>query len=316
MKTKPYHWRGLAALAIILNTLGTGAQEAPREPSGAEKVQMINAARVDLYAQLAREIKGLNISESSIVADAVTLETIRSGFVDAIVRGVVEGEPVFVGDVCLIDGSITLDQVVENLARITTTRNNEPTANFESIKRYNNLTVVKAKGSGTLAAPGNNAPSRAALADDGLAYTISQLEGPGQHKLNAIEAARLDAYARLAGKLKGMHITDRTTLYNSTQSRWTEAATSALIKGARIKRYFPLGKDAVVCEMEITLEQIVENIHKHSTIFADGHEVSQETVRRVNGELHTVKAFGTGAVNSGQPAGQAPSARGIIGSVQ
>jgi len=308
MKTSPS-----VLTLLLLATLSAAAVSAQSpEPSGVQKVQMINAARTDLYAQLAREIKGLNISDKSVVANAVNLEMIRTGFVEALVKGVKEGEPYFVGDICIVDGSITLDQVVENLKRVSTTADGKPVQNFEGIKRYNSTSVVKAQGAGTLPAE-RTEETVGGPEDSGLAEAFAKLEGPGQHKLNAKNAAEMDGYAGLAKQLKGLSIDDRTTIFNSAQARWTEATASALVKGARVKRYFARGKDLLGCEMEITLQQIVENIQKHSTIFSNGDEVTTEKIRRMNGDLVTVTALGYGALGNQQIRS---SSSGIVGSVQ
>ena len=311
MKTSPPPF--IARLALVLATCVFSFAQAP-ELTGQQKVQMINAARTDLYAQLAREIKGLNVSDKSIVANAVNLEMIRAGFVEALVKGVQEGEPYFVGDICIVDGTITLDQIVENLQRVSSSINGKSSENFESIKRYNSTTVVKASGSGTLPAP-EEQKSNPGRSDNGLAAAFEKLEGPGQYKVNAKNAAEMDGYAGLAKQLKGVYISDNTTIYNTAQNRWTESASSALVKGARVKRYFAQGKDLLGCEMEITLEQIVENIQKHSQLFSNGKEISTEKVSRMNGGLVTVTALGYGAVGN-QLLQQQPVSSGIIGSVQ
>ena len=150
MKTSPPQLA--TKLALVFATCALTFAQAP-ELTGQQKVQMINAARTDLYAQLAREIKGLNISDKSVVANAVNLEMIRAGFVEALVKGVQEGEPYFVGDICIVDGSITLDQIVQNLQRVNASRDGKVTEDFEAIKRYNSTTVVTAKGAGSLPAP-------------------------------------------------------------------------------------------------------------------------------------------------------------------
>jgi hypothetical protein len=308
----------ILAGALLAASLAVPLTEAKAEEvkiSGSQQVQMIQAARLDLYTQLARQIKGLNISEESVVANSVTLDLSREASVQALVKGVQETPPAFMDDICIISGSITLQQVIENINSLVKEKNNQIQESIENIKRYNKFSLVKGQGTGTLPAP-PSAADPSGFDDAGLAAALSKLEGRGQHKLNAVEMARLSAYANLAAQIKGMKISDQSTMYNAAQSRWTSGETSALVKGAQVKKFYAMNKELIACYMEITLEQIVENVQKNSTIFANGKEVTTEKIQRFNGELRTVKATGFGSVNSGQSAEQNAPAQGVVGSVE
>jgi hypothetical protein len=288
------------------------------EISGQDKAMMIEAARADLYAQLARQIKGLNVDEATLVANHATEDSTRRGSVEALVRGASVGEPQFLEDVCVIPGSITLEQVVENLRSTRREFANGTSSGFESIKRFNETKVIAAQGLGTRRSPGSTRPEEAAAApaDDGMKATLAGLRGTGQEKLGAVEAARIDALAQLARQIKGVRISDDSLIHNmALDGRWTETSSNALVSGAQVLRYAAMEGELVSCVMSITLQQVVENVQRQRTEFANGSVTSLEKISRYNPALVTITATGYGAVGKGRTTPGAAPGR-IIGSVQ
>jgi len=216
-----------------------------------------------------------------------------------------------------VKGTLTLDQVVENLKRMVTNVNNQQTQSFEEVKKYNAKVLVQATGMGTVAAPSGEEKPGVSSEDSGELEALKKLSGSGQAKIMALKSALLDAYANLAASLKGVHITEQTTVNNAVAQSWTQTATDAIVKGARVKRYVAVPPDMVLCAIEITLDTVVENVKKNATIFSNGREISTESIRRYNGNLATVPATGSGAViaaGAGTPVLEKPA--GIIGSVE
>jgi hypothetical protein len=271
------------------------AQPAPQAISGTDKVLMKHAAEANCYSLMVQEIKGLKVSEDMTVADAVTQDFEQTGESSGFVRGAVLKDPVFIDDVCVVEGQITLDQVVENLNHSIETVSDKLKQEILAIKRFNTKRVVTVRGLGTVPAPQTpdepNAPSR----DVGEAQTLRSLSGPGQYKVMAMQAARLDALAKLAANLKGVRVSSEITVRNCAASSWEEADTTAIVRGARVVRYAALAPDLVECWVEITLDTVVENLKRDSTLFPNGNEVTVEKVRRFNKKM-TVPATGLGAV--------------------
>lgn len=304
-----------AVCALLLAGIGSAIAG---EITGQDKAMMIEAARADLYAQLARQIKGLQVSENTLVANHATADSTREANVEGLVRGATVGEPQFLEDVCLIQGSITLEQVVENLKASRREFADGRSESYESIKRNNEYRIISAQGLGTRKAPASDrtVPGIAAVADDGLKTALAVLKGTGQEKLGAIEAARIDALAQLARQLKGVRISDDTLVNNmALDGRWTETSSEALIKGAQVVRYVAMEGELVSCVVNITLEQIVENVQRQHTVFSNGAVISSEKIRRYNPALVTVTATGYGAVGKGRLTGDVTPGR-IIGSVR
>ena len=313
MNSKLFRWApALLAVALAAPRAATAAPL-----TGQDKAMMIEAARADLYAQLARQIKGLNVTDTTIVANHATEDSTRRGAVDALVRGAVVNEPQFLEDVCLVAGSITLDQVVENLRSTRTEFADGRTAGFESVKRFNEVRTISAQGVGTRRSPASSAAAAPeAPADDGMRATLAVLKGTGQEKLGAIEAARIDALAQLARQIKGVRISDDSLVHNmALDGRWTEASSQALVQGARVMRYAALEGELVSCVMSITLQQVVENVQRRSTEFASGKVTSFERISRYNPALVTITATGYGAVGKGRTSSGVAPGR-ILGSVQ
>jgi hypothetical protein len=271
------------------------AQPATPTISGADKVLMAKAAEANCYSLMVQEIKGLKVSEDMTVADAVTQDFEQTGSASGIVQGAVLKDPVYVDDACVVEGQITLDQVVENLNRSLSTVNDRLKQEILAIKRYNTKRLVTVRGLGTVPAPETPDGGTAPAQDTGEAQTLRALSGPGQYKIMAMQAARLDALAKLAANLKGVRVSSEITVRNCAASSWEEADTTAIVRGARIVRYAALAPDLVQCWVEITLNTVVENLKKDSTLFPNGSEVTVEKVRRFN-KLMKVPACGLGAV--------------------
>lgn len=281
------------------------AQVAPPAISGADKVLMAKAAEVNCYNLLVQEIKGLKVSEDMTVADAVTQEFEQTGSASGILQGAVLKDPEFIDDACVVEGQITLDQVVENLNHSIATVNEKLKREILDIKRYSTKRVVTARGLGTIPAPETPEGVNEASQNTGEAQTLRKLSGSGQAKIMAMQAARLDALAKLAANLKGVRVSSEITVRNWAASSWEQAETEAIIRGARIVRYEAVAPDLVECWVEITLNTLVENVKKNSTLFPNGSEATVEKLRRFN-KLLKVPATGLGAVvKPGSSAGNA-----------
>lgn len=315
MKIKMLH----RALVFLL-ALSSGFAGMAAEISGQDKALAIEAARADLYAQLVRQIKGIQVAENTIVANMVTEDSTRTAATDGFIRGVQVGEPQFSGDVCIVPGSITLQQVVENVNSLTRTSGGQTVA-YEKVERLNNTRIVRAQGVGSVRAHEETAAEVPGEIDTGLNDTIGKLRGAGQLKLGAIEAARIDALAQLARQIKGVRITDSAAVYNmATDNRWTDTETEALVKGAVVLRYAAVDGELAACTMQITLQQLVENIQAtKSSTTVGGVTVAEkisERIQRFNPALTKITATGYGAIRSGNSSASPAASTEFIGSVK
>ncbi len=305
-------------LAGLLLAASAAAQPAI---SGQERAMMIEAARTDLYAQLARQVKGLQIDDQTFVANNALEASDRAAQTAAWLRGVEVGEPQFDEDICFVPGSITLDQVVENLKSWRRTDASGREISYENIKRRTEYVTLSAVGTGSRATPPPTTESAGAgagpvMPNDGLREALAAMSGPGQQKLGALEAARIDALANLARQIKGVQLNDESFVQNmALDARWTDTATSALVKGARVVRYKAMGPDLVSCVMEIDLVQVVENVQRSATEFASGRVVERERIERYNPGLTTIRATGFGAIGDGRATSGVPMGR-VIGEIQ
>lgn len=309
---------------LLSMTLGLACTVLPvrGELTGQQKALAIEAARTDLYAQLMRQIKGIQVSETTIVANMVTEDATRSGSMDGYIRGATIGEPQFVGDACIIPGSITLQQVVENVNTMTRTSGGT-TIGLAKVEQLNTFRLVRAQGMGSVrASPAGATPMAANDLETGLTETLNKLKGPGQFKLGAIEAARIDALAQLARQIKGVRISDSAVVFNmATESRWTDTDTTALVQGAVVLRYVAVDPELVACTMQITLQQVAENIERTSvtktvgSVHALTSQQVNERIQRYNPALTRVTATGYGAIRN--PHAQAiPATTEVIGTVR
>lgn len=277
--------------------------------TGVEKAQMIEAARADCYAQMIRQIKGLQVTDNTLVANHVTDSSYKEAFAQALIKGAQLSEPEFIGDICVINGKMTIEQIVENVNRITKKTGGVTVSDFSNIKRFNRYQTIGAQGVGTVAAKKLSVSESEPIDQNrGLKETINTLSGNGQQKLAAIESARIDAYAQLARQIKGLELTDQSVVYDMAEnSRWTTAMSNALIKGAFVERYSAMDKDLAVCVVAINMQRVVENVRK-----VTNNSKSFASVHRKNTGIVKVTATGYGAVGSGQ-LNEAPA---IIGTVQ
>jgi len=279
------------------------------ELSGQQKALAIEAARNDLYAQLVRQIKGIQVSDKTLVANMVVEDSTKIGSVQGFVRGARLSDPQFVGDICLIQGSITLQQVVENVNEMTRSVGGVAISQTK-VETLNAVRVIRAQGTGSVVSPSPGARvSDVGTPDDGLVQVIGRLSGSGQTKLGAIEAAKIDALAQLARQVKGVRISDSALVFNmATESRWTESDMTALVQGAVVVRYSVVDPELVACTMQITLQQVVENIDRSAqTKKVPGLESVavrsvSEQIQLFNPTMTVITSTGYGAIRgSGSP---------------
>jgi len=277
---------------------------------------MIEAARADVYAQLLRQIKGMEVSDDSLVADHVMEQSDKTGVSEGLISGVKLEEPRFFGDICMMSGSITLAQVVDNVNTLLRQYNTGKRVEFESLKRRTVYKTIRAEGVGTLDAPNlKSATDEGLIIDTGLEEAISQLQGSGKQRLGAIEAARIDALSQLARQIKGIEVSDQSLVQDMVlDSRWTTTSLNALVKGAVVERYVALDGDLVSCVMRIYMKQIEENLRSVSKTYSNG-KVDFREFAKMKSKVTTVRATGYGAIADGRMT-SGNGFDGMIGSVK
>jgi hypothetical protein len=186
------------------------------------------------------------------------------------------------------------------------------------VEQFNQTRVVRARGAGAVRAREQQAEGDVAPADDGMRETLAALGGSGQQKLGAIEAARVDALAQLARQIKGVRVSDDSTVFNMASSgRMTDTEAQALVKGAVVVRYSAVDPELAACTMQITMRQVVENIEStYAKKTVGGVTVSERLVERIeqlNPSLVRITATGYGAARKKQ---SAEARTEVIGSVE
>ena len=139
---------------------------------------------------------------------------------------------------------------------------------------------------------------------DGLVETLRRLKGTIQERLDATDAARLNGLAQLAQQIRGVKVSDHATYFNmALDNKWTEAVSSAVVRGARVVRYTADGDDLVSCIMQIDLQKVVDNVHESEALFTNGETISFESIQRYNPGVVTVTATGWGTIPKEGPPG-------------
>lgn len=187
------------------------------------------AAEVDGMRKLAERIKGLRISSSTFVKDFVAEDDRIQTDLLTFIKGVRKGEPRYEPDqICSVDCSVTLEQVVTQLKELHTRYykgDKYKATDFDQITQNVQKKVITETGNGvpppkyiknavevesvsidtpgwitqTVRATGNGAPPE-------------DMAGTAQGKLMAARAAEVDAKRKLAEQLDGLVIQGTTTV--------------------------------------------------------------------------------------------------------
>jgi hypothetical protein len=280
----------LTALLICCCSLAL-AQDVSQEQ---RKLLARRAAEADAYRKLAEAVYGLQINSRTYVRDFVTESDEIRGDLDAFIRGIRLGQPTWYEDgSCEVPAEVTVAKVVETL-RSAHERyykgEDIKTSDFESMSRRLEKKVIRVVGVG---APRPDLPPD-------LPEGVPEQLGPPppeippavpdiwrqigpQATLSAKRAAELDAYRRLAERIKGLRLTANTRVRDFiAESDVITAEMEAFLKGAEIRGYY-LHSDELIaeCTVRVPTEQVITTIKELYSRHYKGDDIRGSDVENI-----------------------------------
>jgi hypothetical protein len=314
------------AVLVALGTLLV-ASPAAWALTAQEKLLARNAAEVDAYAKLAKEVKGLWIDGIDVVRNFVSEESVRNVRFEAFVRG---ARVVRAADhpdgMAEVEMQITLEEFVRNVEEIQkTVYKGKKKYEFIKVREITQQRTISVTGFGAppsateTAAPAAAAPRPGA---DGFAQKAFAALGnryTAQQKLMAKNAAEVDALAKLAKEVKGLWIDGIDVVKNFvTEESVRNVKFDAYISGAQFID-FDVSPDGIFsATAQITLMQVVRNIEIIRKSKRKGDEDIVKKVTTIVTEQQipqviTVVGYGAIAGAGGEGAGeQAPPPAGSV----
>jgi len=241
----------LLCAALLVSWSAPAVADALSEQQKAQrKLLAYRAARADGIRKLAERVQGLQITSETYVRDFVTESDEVATSLNAWLRGMREvGKPKYYEDgTCEVKMEVTLRQVIATLKMIHDRYykgDKVKATDITQMQARNKITVVSVTGQGAMPdefaeEPGLEPPP------DGTSV-FSKLKGPGREywlahctgrgRLMAERAAELDAFRRLAERIKGVHITSETTVRDFVaESDEIETGLNTFLRGARTIR--------------------------------------------------------------------------------
>jgi len=252
----------LVAGTILGGAYGTWALTAQ------EKLMSRNAAEVDAYAKLAKEVKGLWIDGIDVVKNFVTEESVRNVRFDAFVRGAHVVKTTDHPDgMAEVEMEITLTEFVRNVEEVfKTTYKGKKKYEFSNIEEKTQQRTVKVTGFGAPPSATESAPEAPAgtPAADGFAQKAFAALGTrysAQQKLMGKNAAEVDALGKLAKEVKGLWIDGIDVVKNFvTEESVRNVKFDAYIRGAQFIDFDVTADGIVTATAQITLTQVIRNI--------------------------------------------------------
>lgn len=296
-----------------------------------EKLLARNAAEVDAYAKLAKEVKGLWIDGIDVVRNFVSEESVRNVRFDAFVRGARTVRAVDHPDgMSEAEMEITLEEFVRNVEELQkTVYKGKKKYEFYKIKEVTQQRTVRVTGFGappTAAGVQDSAPATAV--SDGFAQKAFAALGTrysAQQKLMGKNAAEVDALAKLAKEVKGLWIDGIDVVRNFvSEESVRNVKFDAYIRGAQFIDFDATADGMVSATAQITLTQVIRNIEvikKTKYKGRDKDDIKTKITEKITETsiplVITVVGYGAmvGEPSGGGAGGNAPQAT-VPGSVQ
>ncbi len=281
---------GMLVAASAMPASADGAGTAQR--AAQRKLLAYRAARADGIRKLAEQIRGLKLSAKTTVRDFVTESDVIRTSLDAYLAGVREsGRPRYMEDgSCEVTMEITLREVITTLKKFHTSHykgNKVTVRDIEKINVTSRKKVISATGMGApreefIEEPLVPVPSGASvqtfsyLRDPAKAYWMSHCSARG--RLMAVRAARVDAFRRLAERIKGVRITSQTTVRDFVaESDDVNISMNTFIRGAReVGIRYHADELIVEVELAVTLREVTAALQK---FYSDHYTGKKITVR-------------------------------------
>jgi hypothetical protein len=285
----------LIGLVGLLGTALAAAQDVTAEQ---QKLMAKRAAEADAYRKLAEAVYGLQINSRTHVQDFVTESDDIRGDVDTFIKGIRLGQPIYYEDgSCEVPAEVTVAKVVETLRSAHSRHyhgDDIKTDDFESMTRKIEKKVIKVTGMG---APRPDLPPEL---PEGVAEVLGPPPTAGpppipdiwrqigpQATLSARRAAQLDAYRRLAERIKGLRLTSRTIVRDFVaESDMITTELDAFLQGAQEKggpaAYYLHSNELIAeCTLVIPTEQVIETIKTLHARHYKGDDVRGSDIEKV-----------------------------------
>jgi len=269
---------------MVLIVLALGLTSACFGWTAREKLMAKRAAELDAYRKLAERIRGFRITSDTSVRDFVTESDQINTALNTFLKGVRTERVRWLADgTCEVTVAVTLRQVVRTLKRIYTRyyKGDRIRANdFDRIIRRTRKRVIRETGSG---APRDMRPEQIEEVEEDIVIRPRARRRklpaiwrkyPPNERLMAKRAAELDAYRKLAERIRGFRITSDTTVRDFvTESDRINTALNTFLKGVRTVdvRYLPDG--IVEVDVEVTLRKVIRTLKRIYNRYYKGNRI-------------------------------------------
>ncbi|QOJ13669.1 MAG: hypothetical protein HRU75_03005 [Planctomycetia bacterium] len=275
-----------------------------------QKLLARRAAEADAYRKLAETVYGIEINSRTYVKDFVAESDDIRGDLDTFVKGIRLGTPRWYEDgSCEVPAEVTVAKVIETLVSAHARHykgNSIKASDFESITARTEKQVIKVIGMGAprdadrIAGGGGDVDSGPAPAASGGAIPDNWRRVGPQARLMAIRAARMDAFRRLAERVKGLRLTSQTQVRDFvTESDVITTELQADLVGATEAGVF-LSPTELIAEVRLVLptEQVITTIKKLHSRHYKGNDVKASQIEDI---VRTVVKKEFEAVGQGVP---------------
>lgn len=214
-----------------------------------ERLKAVRVAELDAMRLLIERIYGIELASGTTVYDLILSDdTVRSDVVKVIKGVTTTEEPEYLEDGSVqVVRAVKLRQVLETITKTVKKKNLFgrliTISDIETVEIKNQDTVIDVMGNGALP------------------------ESKGYRKILAKRAAEVDAYRKLAERLKGVSVTSSTTVQDFVlKSDIIRARVAQFVKGAKPVAITYAQDDSCEVEMQIKIADIFEIIKKYSTV--------------------------------------------------
>ncbi len=296
----------LTIVMIMLLVLGTVAW-GDAASDAQNKLLAKRAAEADCYRKLTERIMGLRINSETLVRDFVTESDTIETEVNSFIKGIRMGKPRWFDDgTCEIKGEVTYKKVIATLQTIHSKHTKDDRikqSDFTKMTTRTEKSIIKAVGMG---AP---RPDQPLQQPDGTVDVPITGESPRhvpsiwkivmpQGRFMAMRAARMDAYRKLAERLRGFKLSSSTFVRDFVaESDEISTELNTTLRGAKeVKTYFH--DDELICEvtMEIPWSKLIATIRKSYSLHVKDDRVResdfQEITTRVEKKYYRATGMG------------------------
>ncbi|MFP4435041.1 MAG: hypothetical protein ACLFTN_11295 [Phycisphaerae bacterium] len=275
-------------LAVIVPADGDAVSD---QKKAQNKLLAYRAARADAIRKLAERINGLAISSNTTVKDFVTESDTIQTAMKSFLSGMKETDKEWdVDGTCTVSMEVKLSQLVGTLKQFHKELykgDKIKIKHLEELTVHNKITIIKETGSGApreefveepLVEVNGGNMKLSKLSADARAFWMARCSARG--RLMAERAARVVAMRRLAERIKGVHISSKTTVRDFvTESDEIRMGMQTFLRGAKEvgMRYHD---DELIVEVEMAV--------KLRTVLA---QLKSLTQTHLKGDMMKVKAI-------------------------